>query len=241
MPGGTLRAGHRDWSAMGRPDVVNASSVPPPLLGRGRGRSAAPSREVLLDAALEAFAEHGFNGTSVREVARELGVHHNHFPQRFGTKEQLWYAAIDHGFTQIGNDMLPVFALDHDDRLTRLRDLMIAFVEANARRPAVLRILNQEAICGGARLDYISEHYITPVYEVTVELLRDLHREGVVRTDSAGLLYFFITNGTAGGPLIYPHLAAHLGVQVDTSDPDAVHCHAVAAVDLFFDGLAVSP
>ena len=33
----------------------------------------------------------------VREIARRLDVSHNLIPQRFGSKEDLWYAAVDHG------------------------------------------------------------------------------------------------------------------------------------------------
>lgn len=223
-PAPTLASAEHDHGALGG-------------LARRSPDAGAPSREQLLDAALDAFAEHGYGGTSIREVARAVGVHHNHYPQRFGTKERLWYAAVDHGFSQIRADLLPVLAEAHPDQLTRLRAVMVRFVEANARRPAVLRILNQEAITGGPRLDYIAQHYITPVFTATSALLDALHARGEVRSNSAGLLYFFVTNGSAGGPILYPLLAEHVGMSIDPEDCAAVHDHAVAAVDLFFGGL----
>ena len=192
----------------------------------------------VLDAALAAFAEEGFAGTSVRSLARSIGVHHNHIPQRFGSKEQLWYAAVDHGFRVIRRDLVRLTNAPFPDDLARLRAGIVRYVEINAMRPAMLRIINQEAVLGGERLEYLFTAFIEPVNEFGGDLLRDLAAQGKVRTDSAGLLYFFMTNGIAG-PIVFPGLAARLGVSVDRDDADAVHTHAEAAVELLFDGLAI--
>ncbi|MGZ4785613.1 MAG: TetR/AcrR family transcriptional regulator, partial [Acidimicrobiales bacterium] len=120
---------------------------------------AAPTDERVLEAALDAFAEHGFAATSVREVARQLGVSHNLIPQRFGSKERLWYAAVDQGFGTLRSDLLPVVVEDEPDDVNRLRSWMVRFVEANAARPALLRIINREASSPGPRFDYLYERY----------------------------------------------------------------------------------
>lgn len=194
----------------------------------------------VLDAALDAFAEEGFAGTSVRSLARSMGVHHNHIPQRFGSKERLWYAAVDHGFRVIRRDLLTMFDEPFADDLARLRASIVRYVEINAVRPAMLRIINQEAVLGGERLEYLFTAFIEPVYQFGGGILADLETQGKVRTHSAGLLYFFMTNGIAG-PIVFPGLAARLGVSIDRDDAEAVHAHAVSAVDLLFDGLALHP
>lgn len=196
----------------------------------------APTDTQMLDAALEAFAEHGFAGTSVRELARHLGVSHNLLPQRFGSKERLWYAAVDHGFGTLGIDLLPVFDGSFPDDLARLRAWMIRFVEANAARPALLRIINREAVSPGPRLDYLFDRYIDPVRQAGEAFLTDLHERAMVSTTSVGLVYFLMTHG-AGGPTAFPALAARFGDTVPPDDPDAIRRHAEEAVDLLFDGL----
>lgn len=206
--------------------------------GQGRTVGSVTDAEVL-DAALDAFAEEGFAGTSVRSLARSIGVHHNHIPQRFGSKERLWYAAVDHGFRVIRRDLLSLNDAPFPDDLARLRAGIVRYVEINAMRPAMLRIINQEAVLGGERLEYLFTAFIEPVNVFGGDLLRQLESKGKVRTDSAGLLYFFMTNGIAG-PIVFPGLAARLGVSVDGSDPEAVHAHAVAAVELLFDGLSIA-
>ncbi len=52
----------------------------------------------LLDRLLEAFADLGFEGTSIRQLCRHLGVSHNLIHTRYQSKENAWYRAVDHGF-----------------------------------------------------------------------------------------------------------------------------------------------
>lgn len=210
--------------ARGRPDAANR----------------APSDDALLDAALEAFAEHGYAGTSVREIARGLGVSHNLLPQRFGSKERLWYAAVDRGFGALLVDLVAVSNEPTPDDLGRLRALITRFIEANAARPALLRIITREATTPGPRLDYLFDHYIEPVSRLGETVLTDLHARGDVSTASVGLVYFLMTHG-AGGPTAYPALAERFGERVDPDDQDAVHRQAVAAADILFDGLRPRP
>lgn len=48
------------------------------------------TRQKLLDAALEAFSENGFKGTSTRDIAERAGVHHPLITYHFKNKEELW-------------------------------------------------------------------------------------------------------------------------------------------------------
>ncbi|MDT7670530.1 MAG: TetR/AcrR family transcriptional regulator, partial [Pseudonocardiales bacterium] len=66
--------------------------------GRPRKDSGPAPVDDVLAAALHAFATHGYQGVSVRTLNRELGVSHNLLHQRFGSKEAIWYAAVDWGF-----------------------------------------------------------------------------------------------------------------------------------------------
>ena len=75
----------------------------------------------LLDLALDAFADGGYEGTSVRELCRRLGVSHNLVHERYGSKEQLWYAAIDHGFRRLASELGAAAMTAEGDELDRLR------------------------------------------------------------------------------------------------------------------------
>jgi AcrR family transcriptional regulator len=196
------------------------------------------STEQLLDAALDAFAERGFDGTSVRELARALGVSHNLIPQRIGSKAQLWQAAVDRGFGQLALALATALNDDPGDDLSRLRAVVVRFVEANAARPALLRIITQEAANPGPRFDHLFDHYIDPVRIFGQDLMARLAATGQLRTDSVALMYFFMTHG-AGGPLALPAMAERFGSRIDPGDAEAVRRHAEAAVNVLFDGLVV--
>jgi TetR/AcrR family transcriptional regulator len=208
----------------------------PKRRGRPAGTEApAPSDEHMLRAALDEFAENGFAGTSVRKLARDLGVSHNLIPQRFGSKERLWYAAVDQGFGALATDLFANLEALPTDDVARLRAMVVRFVELNAKRPALLQIISQEATTPGPRLDYLYDRYIDPVRALSQTALDALHRKGLIRTRSVSLMYFLMTHG-AGGPLALPALAARFGARVDPSDPEAVHRHALEAADIIFDG-----
>ena len=59
-------------------------------------------QDVLLDRLLEAFADLGFEGTSIRELCRHLGVSHNLIHIRYQSKDNAWYRAVDYGFEELG-------------------------------------------------------------------------------------------------------------------------------------------
>jgi AcrR family transcriptional regulator len=189
----------------------------------------------LLDAALAAFAERGFDGTSVREIARDLGVSHNLIPQRFGSKERLWYAAIDHGARVISRELLAQPIDVGGDDIAALRSAFVRLVEVNATHPALIRIVNHEAARPGKRLDYLFDEYIQKVRKFGEALLTPLRAAGKIRTDSTSIIYFLMTHGAAG-PFAVPALASRFG-EIDLDDPAAIHDRAVVVVDLLFDGL----
>lgn len=67
------------------------------MVNPARGRRPGPSttREQILAAARTQFAEHGFEGTSMRSVARAAGVDQKLVSHWFGTKDELFAAAVE--------------------------------------------------------------------------------------------------------------------------------------------------
>ncbi|HEX6497550.1 MAG TPA: TetR family transcriptional regulator [Micromonosporaceae bacterium] len=60
----------------------------------GRRRGSPDTREAILAAARDAFAAHGFDGTSIRAIAGAAGVDPALVHHYFGTKEELFLATI---------------------------------------------------------------------------------------------------------------------------------------------------
>ena len=62
--------------------------------------SADPTRERVLDAALELFADRGFDGASTRDIAAQAGVAQPLLNYHFRSKDDLWREAVDRLFAQ---------------------------------------------------------------------------------------------------------------------------------------------
>jgi len=77
----------------GTPAPGTASSPgPPPVRMRRPGRAAVRRR--LLDAALEVFAEHGYGGTSLDQVAAAAGLTKGAIYSNFDSKDDLFFAMM---------------------------------------------------------------------------------------------------------------------------------------------------
>lgn len=78
---------------MSNPLPAFRGSVPPARRGRRSGSN--DSRELILAAARRLFAEHGFDGTSLRQVAREAGVDPAMVHHFFKGKDELFALSIE--------------------------------------------------------------------------------------------------------------------------------------------------
>ena len=58
-------------------------------------------RERILDAALQTFAEKGFDGATTRQIASRANVPLGLLRYYFGDKLKLWQAAVDQAFGEI--------------------------------------------------------------------------------------------------------------------------------------------
>jgi AcrR family transcriptional regulator len=63
-----------------------------------RGRNAAATRDAILHSALAAFSRHGYDGIGVREIAQAAGVTAVLVNRYFGSKEELFSAAVELAF-----------------------------------------------------------------------------------------------------------------------------------------------
>lgn len=73
-----------------------------------RGRDGRPTRERISSAALELFAEKGFDGTSVRDIARAAGIAEGALYRHFPSKEALARSLFLDGYARLAGDIVAV-------------------------------------------------------------------------------------------------------------------------------------
>jgi TetR/AcrR family transcriptional regulator len=209
---------------------------------RGRGRPRA-GEEIdlarLLQAALDAFAETGYDGTSVRELSRRLGVSHALLTARFGSKEGLWFAAMEHALAQAERTWREVANSPGLDDLEALRQGLVRQVIFSAEHPQVYRIMSHEGAIDSPRVRFVVDRFVNPLRPGVERLLARLVAAGRIRPVPYATLHYLITAG--GGALFAnPVEAALLGAP---AHPDAqdIRAHAEAVADLLIAGIVVSP
>jgi len=144
---------------------ASGSAASEPSRRRGRPRKDDPQiteRQVLL-LARKAFAEKGYDGVSVRDLNKELGVSHNLLHRRFGSKYELWQATVDDAFAEFLAALDPVLdAIEPGSPLESFREFIVAFIEFSAAQPELWRMMMFEGSTGGPRFDYVWERYVRP-------------------------------------------------------------------------------
>jgi TetR/AcrR family transcriptional regulator len=203
--------------------------------GRPRAQDAPVTEEQILEAAFRAFATHGYEGVAVRTLNRELGVSHNLIHQRFGSKQGLWYAAVDWAYSQQVTELATAFDPTLSDPLDQLNHAIRRFVDYSAERPELLGLMNIEGRVDSERLDYIYENYVEPAVAPLGRLLEYLHQEGRIRPTSLRALFFLIAHGAAA-PFTLAPLARHFE-DTDPADPDQVTEQAALTADVITGGL----
>src|SRR4030081_2035388 len=88
--------------------------------GRPKAQDAPVTGARSLDAPFPAFGISRYDGVAGRPRNRELGASHNLIHQRFGSKQGLWYAAVDRAFSQQITELATAFDPTLEDPLTQL-------------------------------------------------------------------------------------------------------------------------
>ncbi|MFM2136129.1 MAG: hypothetical protein RL021_1529 [Bacteroidota bacterium] len=101
------------------------------------------TRARLLDKAEELFSEHGFEGTSIRQLAGEAGVNISMISYYFGSKEKLFEALVEERTASI-RDRLKDLNEHAENPVTRLEEMIRLYVDRFMSQPRFHRLLFHE-------------------------------------------------------------------------------------------------
>jgi TetR/AcrR family transcriptional regulator len=195
--------------------------------------SADSTRERILDAALDVFAERAFDGASTREIALRSGVTQPLLNYHFSTKAELWRAAVDRLFALLTSTLSTrIEGLRGVDEVTATRLIMREFVYFSARHPELHRIITGECKTDTPRMDWMVERHIRPLYEDTVARFAHLTEQGHIPSIPPAHLYYILTGA---GPTMFvlgPECRRLTGL--DPTSEEVVEAHADAVITLLF-------
>ncbi|MFM9613013.1 TetR/AcrR family transcriptional regulator [Streptomyces niveiscabiei] len=162
----------------------------------------------ILRRGLDAFAELGYRGASVRELAKRLGVSHNFFNERFGSKEEFWRAVVDAAGLEPSTELAATLSVDMDDA-EKFGAVVRTFYANAGRAPQLNQIVAEESALDSERLDHLYAALMAPFLAQVEPLAQRLMSAGRMPVIPLDILFSALT-----GPalvLTQEQLARRLG------------------------------
>jgi AcrR family transcriptional regulator len=134
----------------------------------GRRRGPSGTREAILAAAGRHFAQHGYDRASLRGIAAEAGVDQKLIAHFFGSKQQLFVAAVGLPFNP--GEVLPaILAGDPDSIGERLAALLVEVLEEpelHRRLTGVVRAAASEPEVACMLREFLTRELFSPAAEL---------------------------------------------------------------------------
>lgn len=157
-------------------------------MSEGPDRGQRSTRDLILDEAVVCFAERGYDGTSLNDIAAGVGIRRPSLLHHFASKELL-YGNV---FERILSDWLERVseAVEMDgtgwDKVELVLRAGFALFEDH---PDYVRMMRREALDGGVRLGIDLASVLKPLFEAAAEYLDEMMAAGKLRRhDSRHLL-----------------------------------------------------
>jgi AcrR family transcriptional regulator len=197
-------------------------------VSEGSDRGQRSTRDLILDEAVVCFAERGYDGTSLNDIAAGVGIRRPSLLHHFASKELLYRNV----FERILSDWLERVseAVEMDgtgwDKVELVLRAGFALFEDH---PDYVRMMRREALDGGVRLGIDLASVLKPLFEAAAEYLDEMMAAGKLRRhDSRHLLimgYGAILSYFSDAPFITDLLED----DALTSEQIGVHREAVVA------------
>ncbi|WP_313802162.1 TetR/AcrR family transcriptional regulator [Sphingobium sp.] len=200
---------------------------------RKEQQRAIETRERIIDAAIEEFARHGFEGVSTRSVSINAGTRHTLVTYHFEGKEGLWYAVMDRvvrSFTTQQQERLE--GLRGVDEVVQLRLLLEEFVRYSARDPRLHKLMSHAASEASPQLERMMAEYLGSYFKMIARLIKAAQVKGAfVAGDPNHLHYLFIGAATR---IFMQSPEVNRVMGESPFDPGFIDRHVAACLDLFF-------
>lgn len=185
---------------------------------------ATSTRSQIVVAAYALFAEHGFEGTSLNDIAAEVGIRRPSLLHHFPSKEAIYQEVFASALAEWGELVEKAVAEDQTEGWTKIDHIIEAGVTFFRSNPDFVRIIRREAIEGSDALGYNLGTALRPFYERAAAYFRDGMASGtyaehdpehLLLVGYGALLTYFsdarlIAGLTGGDPLAPQAIEAHL-------------------------------
>jgi AcrR family transcriptional regulator len=145
------------------------------------------TRERVLDAAEALFAERGYEGTTLRDVATRVGLRIPSLYNHFDSKESLYAAVLERDLGPVLR-LLTEFVEQRRDTATAAAEIIGGVMRVLAERPALARLVQHETLSGGQRLTPMLRDFVVPIFARGHDVAGPSAREAGWEKDDVPLL-----------------------------------------------------
>jgi TetR/AcrR family transcriptional regulator len=140
------------------------------------------TRDRVLQVAQNLFAERGYRGTSLRDIARRIGIKAPSLLHHFPSKEQLYMAVLDRIFEGM-EDSASTVLMGRDAFQERTRRAITGAIDYIAGRPDSIRIIWREMTEESGVGRQLFKRRIPPLFAMGVNFLFQGQRAGEFREE----------------------------------------------------------
>jgi TetR/AcrR family transcriptional regulator, regulator of cefoperazone and chloramphenicol sensitivity len=142
-----------------------------------------PTRQRLLEAGLQLFGKHGFDGVSTRELAKTAGVNLAAIPYHFGGKEGVYLAVVDHLASAVEKPLSAMVAeidgaldqvrsrADTEALLARLIGTLARILLGSDQQALRIRFMMREQLQPTAAFERLYSRFIEHVHRCVTRLV----------------------------------------------------------------------
>jgi TetR/AcrR family transcriptional regulator len=158
-----------------------------------RPRAPAPGARRIESAARRLFANRGYAGTSMAEIAAAAGVSKATVFHHYRSKRALYEALVGDAFAGFREQLIPLLDAERDLQGS-LREFTKAHAERMTRMQGTMRLIAREMLSGtAASSELLSSSEMSRNFSLLVDALRRGQASGAVRADvDPGLAVFLL-------------------------------------------------
>lgn len=161
---------------------LRESPAPQPTGEIRQKRDAVATQKKLLDAAEKEFAQRGYAGARLKDIASAAGVQTTLIHHYFDDKGGLYRAVLERALLPTQEESWSILRENRD-----LEGLVRGFVRVltrfYARHRNLLAILRHEAVTGSEVLPEILRERLAPLAAAVIEIVRDMQQRGEIRAE----------------------------------------------------------
>jgi AcrR family transcriptional regulator len=145
----------------------------------------------LLEVAMELISDHGYTGTSIRDIAQAHGTSISNIYHYFGNKDGLLVAILQHLSLQLIQSLRDV-AAKYDDPLESLKQLIKVHLNLSVENVKGAKIFLLDAEHFSSEGNRISREIQIQVLSIYVDQLRRLQDAGIINNRNLKIMAFNI-------------------------------------------------